>query len=80
MAKKVEENNIVPSAIGLVKKGKVTIFNTWILAPIIAITVYTYIPTSPNSFNRIKIVKRQKTRKINHIIIIGALLKELTNP
>ena len=72
VARNVVENNIVPSAIGLLKKGKSTIFNTCIFAPIIEITVYIYIPTSPNNFKKINIVQRQNIRKTNQVKTIGA--------
>ena len=49
-------------------------------APIIAKTVYIYIPTSPNNFNKIKIKIKQKIRNKNHEKIIGALFKDSTNP
>ena len=80
VAKNVVENKIVPRAIGLLKKGKSTIFNTCIFAPIIATTVYTYMPTSPNNFKKIKIVQRQNKRKTNQVRKIGVWFNATINP
>ena len=79
VAKNVVENKTVPKAIGFSKKGKSTIFNTWILAAIIAITVYMYIPVSPNILSNNKITIKQKKRKENQVMNIGNWFKKRTN-